>query len=61
MKLKKFNKNKVLDRILKEPMKIKNKIKMLIFKKMKIVKKKKTKLKINKQKIRLSILTWKVK
>lgn len=61
MKLKKINKNKVWDKILKEPMKIKNKIKMLVLKKMKIVKKKKTKLKINKQKIRIAILTWKLK
>ena len=42
-------------------MKIKNKIKMLVLKKMKIVKNKKTKLKMNKQKIRRAILTWKVK
>jgi hypothetical protein len=61
MKLKKINKNKVLDKILKEPMKIMNKIKMLVLKKMKIVKNKKTKLKINKQKIRIATITWKLK
>ena len=42
-------------------MKIKNKIKLLVLKKMKIVKNKKTNLKMNKQKIRIAILTWKLK